>query len=1020
MKKLSLLILTLFCAVGMALAQRTVSGVVTDSGGEALIGADVYVENSTLGTVTDLDGSFSIDVPEGTTQIAVSYTGYQTQAFDITSGDYLEISLVEGELLDEVVLVGYGSAKKSELTGSTVQVGSEAIAQLPVATVDQVLQGKVAGLVFNGQSGTPGSTTDIRIRGVSSITAGNDPLYVIDGVPMINNNVSATTAGSSLSMLSSLNNNNIETITVLKDASATAQYGARGANGVIVITTKKGKKGKTSFNFSTTYGISNDAIKGPRVLTAAERETLAYEAVYNTFKDQQNLENVEAAGVFFRENIGAGAQYQRWIDAGRPETNWGDLITNKNAPMREYNLSATGGDDSYSFYAALGYYDQESTVIGSEFNKTTGQLNFTKSLTPSLTFSTTNTAAYTFQDGLLENSAYFSSPRTAKYFMNPLNQAYNKDGSINTNLSGSLPNPLYIAANDIDDSKFTRIITNNSLTWDTPIENLSFTTRANIDYLVYNYKRYRNPVEGDGASSGGSAWQTNNNINTLVIQNSLNYSMPIMDEHKLTLTGLQEWQKNKNYELSAEGEKFADVGLVNLSSAGNPASISSEFEDWAIASYMLKGAFSAYQGKYVLDATVRREGSSRFSPENRWGNFWSVGAAWNIHREVFLEDNDFVSDLKLRAAYGVTGNAAIELNRYQALLNFDSDYNAEGASYPGTFGNKDLSWETSKSLDAGIDFGLLKNRINGSFSYFRRVSDDLLLDVPLSLTTGFDSQTRNIGTMENKGIELELEFDVVRKSNFNFTIGGNVATANNKVTALAKDLNGEAISITNEDLSVLRTEVGHSVWSWYMPTWAGVNSETGNEEWYVNGVDGEKTTNFNEAKRVFQGGSAIPKLTAGINIHLDFLGFFVDAGGYYARGHKVYEAWHRYTNGTDLFSTVYFQGVSSLLDRWQKPGDQTRFGKFEYTGRPWQRHSKFLYDGDYFRVKNVTVGYDFNSKLTSGIGLESVRVFARGTNLFTWVKDKNLAYDPEVSAFGETSLTTPPVKSLVLGVNVKF
>lgn len=1020
MKKVILLFLLFFGIVGMSNAQRTVSGMISDIDGIPLIGANVVVPNTTIGTVTDIDGSFSLEVPNDATELHVSYTGFAAQNIDISGTSNINVTLAEGEFLDEVVVVGYGSAKKSQLTGSTVQVSAEALEQLPVATVDQALQGKVAGLVFNGESGTPGSSTDIRIRGVSSITAGNEPLYVIDGVPMINNNVSATSAGSSLSMLSSLNNNNIESITVLKDASATAQYGARGANGVIVITTKKGKKGKTSFNFSTTYGVSNDAIEGPQVLTAAEREMLAYEAVYNTFKDANGFENVEQAGAFFRENFGAGAQYQQWIDAGRPETNWGELITNKNAPIREHNISATGGDESYNFYASLGYFNQEATVIGSEFDKITGQLNFSKSLTPSITFNTNNSAAYTYQDGLLENSAYFSSPRTAKFFMNPLNQAYNEDGSYNINLSGSLPNPLYIAANDIDDSKFTRIITNNSLTWDTPVENLRFTTRANIDYLVYNYKNYRNPNEGDGAGSGGSAWQTNNNVNTLVLQNFLNYEMPIAEEHTLSLTALQEWQKNKDYLLEAEGEKFSDVGLINLSSAGNPTYISSEYFDWAIASYMAKANFAAFEGKYVFDATFRREGSSRFAPENRWGNFWSVGAAWNIHRESFLEDNDFVSDLKLRAAYGLTGNAAVGLNRYQALLNFDSDYNAEGASYPGTFGNEDLSWETSKSLDAGIDFGLLNNRINGSFSYFKRVSDDLLLDVPLSLTTGFSSQTRNIGTMENKGVELELEFDVVRNSDFNVTIGGNLATANNKVTELAKDLNGESISITNDDLSVLRTEVGQSVWSWYMPTWAGVNPDTGNEEWYVDGLGGETTTNFNEAKRVFQGGSAIPKLTAGLNLHLDYKGVFVDAGGYYAGGHKVYEAWHRYTQGTDIYPSVFFQGLNTLLDRWQKPGDQTRFGKFEYTGRPWQRHSKFLYDGDFFRIKNVTVGYDFNPDVTSRLGLGDVRIFARGTNLFTWVKDENLVYDPEVDALGQTSLTTPPVRSMVLGINIKF
>ncbi|NLP58780.1 TonB-dependent receptor [Lutibacter sp. B1] len=1014
-------ILTLILAllVQFTFAQeKTISGTVSDESGP-LPGVNVIVKGTSNGTQTDFDGNYTIKANTGDI-LVFSYVGMTTVEKAIGASNTINALLSSSNILEEVVIMGYGSQKKTELTGSTVQIKSDEIAQVPVASVDQVLQGKVAGLVFSGNSGTPGSTTDIRIRGISSITAGNEPLYVIDGVPMNNSNISATTSGSSLSALSSINSNNIESITVLKDASATAAYGARGANGVIVITTKTGKEGKTSFNFTSSYGFSNDATDGPDVLTGQERMELAYEAVYNTYGPIYNLANVEEAGEFY--DMYLGEEYAAWREAGSPEADWDKRIKNNDAPVQEYNISATGGNEDSNFYAAFGYFKQEATVIGSEFERYTGNLNFNKNLTEKLKFSTLNSASYTYQDGLLEASSYFSSPRTVKYFMPPIEQPYNEDGTLNLNTT--LPNPLWIAEEDIDDSKYTRIISNNSLEWETPIENLKFTTRANIDYIVYNYKRYRNPISGDGSSSNGYGWQAHNSNTTYVFQNSLDYTLQLNDSHKFDFKVLQEYQTNRDYYLEADADNFSDVGLTNLNTAGNPTTANSTYYDWHVASYMGTIHYAGFDSKYILDATYRREGNSRFGSDNRWGNFWSVGAAWNMHKENFLQNADFLTNLKLRASYGKTGNANISLNRYQSLLNFDADYAGEGASYPGTFGNKDLTWETSNTLDLGIDFGLFDNRISGSLAYFNRKSKDLLLDVPLSQTTGIpDSngsiyQTKNIGEMENKGFEMEINFDIVRSEDFNLSLGGNLATNKNEVTKLAKDLNGEEINITT---STRRVESGHPVYGWYMPTWAGVDPDTGNETWYIDGKGSETTSNFNEANQVWQGESALPKLTAGLNLHVDFKGFFVDANAYYSGGNKVYEDWARYTNGTDVYSVVYYQGVDALLDRWQQPGDEgTRYGKFEYTGRPWMSHSKFLYDGDYIRLKNVTFGYDFNNEMMDTIGLDGLRVFVRGTNLYTWVKDDNLKYDPEVDATGFTSLTTPPVKSIIFGINVKF
>jgi len=1023
MKKFAIFLSILLFMGTMAFAQsRSLSGTITSAEDNMPIpGVSVSVKGTTLGTVTNVDGKYELKVPENAQTLVFSFVGMVTQDVDISGKTVVDIVMQSQTIgVDEVIVTGYASYRKSEITGSSVQVSGEDLATMPVVSVDQALQGRVAGVNISGSSGTPGSFQNIRIRGVSSITAGNEPLFVIDGVPVINGNVSASGASSSLSALATINSNNIESITVLKDASATAAYGARGANGVIVITTKSGRSGMSQINFNASYGFSNDAIAGPKMLTGAQREELFYETLINTYGESYDFSDQEGAKAFYEAHPSSfGNDYTLWHDAGSPETDWAKIITNKNAPMQEYNLSATGGKDGYNYYVSGGYLNQEATVIGSDFERFSGTVNLDVDLSPSLRFDTKNSASHIFQNGILENSAYFSSPRVAKFFMPSIDQAYNEDGSINYETT-TLPNPLWIAQEDVNQSKLTRILSNNALTWFTPIKNLTFTTRMNIDYQVYNLKRYNNPLRGDGdGDTQGYGWQAMRNRANYVFQNMLEYELSLDGGHDFNFRAVQEYQKNRLYYLEADADHFTDFGLTNLNSAGNPTTANSWFTDWAIASYMGMVHYS-YNGKYVGDLTLRREGSSRFAPDNRWGDFWAVGGAWNIYKEDFMTNvEDVLNLLKVRASYGVTGNAEISLNQYQALLSYDSDYAGEGASYPGTFGNNDLSWETSYTLDLGVDFGFFDSRITGSVGYYNRETRDMLLDVPLSLTTGFSEQTRNIGKMTNKGVEVELNVDIIRSSDFNLSLGGNIATNKNEITELAKDLNGEEINITS---TTQRVETGHPLYGWYMPTWAGVDPETGDETWYVDGEGSEVTSNFNEANQVWQGGSAIPKLTGSLNLHIDYKGFFVDVSGYYAGGHKIYEGWHRYIHGTDVYSTLYYNGFASLMDRWQQPGDVTRNGKFEYTGRPWQRHSKFLYDGDYFRLRDMVVGYDFNQSLTQKIGIDGLRVFVRGTNLLTWVKDDYLEYDPEIGegVSGQTGMTTPPAKSFIFGVNLKF
>jgi TonB-linked SusC/RagA family outer membrane protein len=991
-------------------AQKTVAGTVLDDGGLPLPGATVIEKGTSNGVSTDFDGNFSIEVAENAV-LEISFIGYSTAEISASADDF-NITLSADNELEEVIILGYTSQRRSEVTGSVTQLDSEDLTQLTVPTVDQALQGQVAGLTITQNSGTPGSTSQIRIRGISSITAGNEPLYVIDGVPVVNGNVSNSDASSFMSALSAIDANNIASISVLKDAASTAQYGARGANGVILITTKGGQSGEAKFNISSYYGVQNDAIYGPEMLTAQQRFELYSEGLFND--NPSTFSSISDAGDYILANVGS---YTTWDANGRPDSNWADAITNDNAPIQEHNFSASGGDEKSTFYASLGYMKQEATVIGASFDRISGALNITRKLNDKLTFSSNNSVGVTEQEGILEQSAYFEGPRTAKFFGNPLLQVLNEDGTPNQ-YGGGVPNPLYITRENINDTKFTRIVTNNSLSYDI-MEGLTFGTRLNIDYLIYDRKSYSNTIYGYSVPNGGELSDAHRNAVTYVVQNYLDYNWELNDDHSFDFKLLQEYQTYRSTYLSADGESFPDAGLFYLDNAGSPVGVSSSYSDWHVGAYLASVHYVGFSGKYVGDLTYRREGNSRFGPDNRWGDFYSIGAAWNLHKEDFLADSDIFDNLKLRASYGKSGNANISTNQYQALLAYDADYAGQGAVYTSTFGNSNLSWETNYSYDVAVDFGMFDGKLAGSLGYYNRLSEDLLLDVPLSLTTGFDSQTANVGSVKNSGIEFEFNYNVISSEDFNFSIGGNLATTENEITKLAKDPNGDTIKLQT---STTLIDEGQPIYAWFLPTWAGVNPQTGAEEWYVNGVDGATTTVFNEAEQVLQGGSALPTFTAGLNIHLDYKGFFLDANGFYAGGHKVYEGWHRYINESAVgFSVGPYQGYSSLLtDAWRQPGDVTRNGQITAGTVPWQRHSKFLYDGDWARLRTLTFGFNFDKSTLAGTGLDGLRLYVRGNNLLTWKKSDYQKWDPEVDLGGETGLQTPPTQSFIVGLNLKF
>jgi TonB-linked SusC/RagA family outer membrane protein len=1029
-------IFTLMVALSMQISfaqEKTVTGVVSDATGP-IPGVNVIVKGTKRSTQTDFNGSYSIKAKTGEV-LEFSFVGMKNSSAAVGASDALNVKLASNaEMMNEVVVMGYVTKSKNNMTGSSKQLSGNVLSGVPTVSVDQALQGKVAGLQVSSSSGTPGSVQDIRIRGAGSISANNQPLYVIDGVPVISGDFSgandnrtngnASTA-SSISVLATLNSHDIESMTVLKDASATAAYGARGSNGVIVITTKKGKIGKPTYNLSNSIGFQNNAVDGRTPLTGDQRKELYLDAVFNSNGAAGGFNRAGAEAWLLGTPAGSAldknfANLKNWDGVSH---NWGELLKNRDALVQNTDLSVSAGDEKTTFNASLGYNKTEATVIGGDFKRLTATLGVTRKLSESVKFTTMNSFSEAKQNGILEGTGTFSNPNLTKYFMNPWVNPLNSDGTYNIGRGAkvsdignwtTLHNVFFTLANNVRTNNLIGIRSNNTLDW--KISNhFKYKSVFAVDYNMNTYHSYNNRYHGDGRDRNGTIEQNIRKNTNLVSQNSINYTLKL-DRHNFDATALFEHQKNKNDFLGGSGENIASDDLIYLDVVSKNKATFGNYSDWLNVSYL--GLFNySYDSRYVLDATFRREGSSKFAPGHRFGNFWSVGTAWNINKEVFMDDSIF-NNLKLRASYGTSGNSGINENSYQRLVGFDASYDAQPVIYPSSIGNDLLTWEKNKTGDVGLEFGVFRNRLSGSVSYYNKETYDLLQNVPVSLTQGSTSQLMNVGSVLNKGIEVDMNVDVVRGENFNWSVSANYSHNNNEVTKLAKDPAGKDIEITT---GTKITKVGESIGTWNMRKWAGVNTDNGLPLWYINGVDGATTSVYNNAMVAIQGQSA-PVYSGGFGTHLDYKGVYFDVSFYFAGGHKVFEDWASYTQTTGTNTFVTFNGTENLMDRWQKPGDVTSTPKMELnSGRnAGATSTRFLYDGDYLRMKDLVLGYKFNSTITKAMSLGALDISVRGTNLFTFVKDDKMKYDPEVRADGFTRLVSPPVKSVVFAINIKL
>jgi TonB-linked SusC/RagA family outer membrane protein len=558
------------------------------------------------------------------------------------------------------------------------------------------------------------------------------------------------------------------------------------------------------------------------------------------------------------------------------------------------------------------------------------------------------------------------------------------------------------------------------------MDGLKVSTTFGIDYINANVHQYESPEHGGGLSENGTSDMTNTRVFNWTTQNNINYDKTFGDnEHFLSVLLSQRYQKNKSLSNYSYGENVAAMGLIYPSSFQTNQASAGSFSDWTNLSYLALVNYS-YLDKYILDLSFRNDGSSRFASDVRFGNFWSAGAAWNISSENFLADNKVISNLKLRASYGQSGNNAISLNQYQALFSYGGSYNDSGTVTPSSFANPIISWETANLTDVGIDLGLFSGRVTASVNYYVKETEDLLQSVPLSLTTGHSSYTMNVGTVRNQGIEIEFDADVVKAGDFTWNLYGNYATNDNEIMSLAQDANGEDINL---DGGYNASRVGRSIGAWFLRTYGGVDASDGRPYWITGGDESpeegysEEVTYAMTSALQSWAGERIPTYSGGIGTRFSFKGLSVDANFYFTGGHKIYERWGWYSMQTGLLSTRYYQGDQRLLDRWQQPGDVTDVPKMIWSTSTTTSGSgnstRFLYDGDFVRLRDLTVNYSLPKSLLGNSGLDGVNVFVKGLNLLTWTKD-DLPIDPEIRTNGSWEIYTPILKSVSLGLNLKF
>lgn len=1026
LKKNVTLLLALLISIGLYAQKRTLQGVVlTAESKQPLEGATITVGKTSTITTTDAQGKFQLELPEGKGVLSISFVGRETIEVDVKSDNNITILLkASNATLEEVVAVAYTTVKRSGYPGAVSVISSDKLNNRLTPNLTNALQGLAPGIQTTSANGQPGNSSSIRIRGVGSINASSAPLFVIDGAPYDGD-------------INALDPADIASVNILKDAAAANLYGSRAANGVIIITTKQGRKGEDiAVNATVNQGWSSRAVKDYDKIGTNQYFELYWEALRNkaisngqtaaqaaqTASDRLVSDlAVNPYGSAFPKPVGTDGKL---VAGATPLWNddWEEAMLQP-AKYTQAQVNISGGSDRTTYYIGTGYTNNEGAYLGSGFKR----YNFRSNLTIqakkwlkvglNLNGSSTSQDYPTSSDSKQANVVLFGRTIPSFYpiYQRNADGSYKLDpitGQVQFDYGAYRPNaalPRYnlIGSQPLNKSRYTREnVSARTFLEAEIIPNLKVKTSLNLDYINSNSHFYTNPLVGEDAQIGGTVSKSNTRFLSFTFNNIATYDINLQSGHHLNLLAGQEFYKLESGDLSGSRQKFALADLYEPIAASQLNDFTGTSDEYAKLSYFGQAQYN-YLGKYFATASIRRDGSSRFSPDSRWGTFWSAGASWRLSEEDFLKSVNWLSSLTLKASYGASGNDALSgYYNYLALFAIKNNL-GNGGVITSRLPTPNLKWESNLVLNVGTDFGFFKNRLYGTVNYYIRTSKDLLYGRPMAGSTGFTSISANIGKLRNSGVEVELNGVAVSNKDWRWVVGVNFAHNKNEILELPQK---EIISGTK------RLAVGGSIYDFYIREWAGVDPATGNPLWYKTGADGKKeTTSTFSQGTLYNAGTSLPDLTGGFTSTLSYKEFELSFVLAYSIGGKVLDL-----DYVSLMSGAVAPGrnwSTELLERWTPDNKNANVPRFTTDDLSFtQTSTRWLYDATYARLKSAQIGYNLPNSLLRRAGLKNVKVYALGENLLTFYGHKGM--DPEQSIEGTTYYQYPQMKTISVGLQV--
>jgi TonB-linked SusC/RagA family outer membrane protein len=1014
MKKLFYLCVILLFSSSQLLAQKTVTGTITDEKGTPIPNASIIVKGTSIGTITKSDGTYSLSIPSNAKQLEFSSTGFIAQAINVGSGSNYSVSLTSvSKSLEEVVVTGYANVKRSQYAGAATKVGREKVNFVPNASFDQILQGKVPGLLVTAGSGQPGSAARVQIRGAVSITGGNSPLYVVDGMPIEGG------------VFQSLNPNDFESVEVLKDAVATAQYGNRGSSGVIVVTTKRGRSDKLSVSYSGQGGFTQAGEQKFDMMNSSQllqfQEILGQQVVnglpgwVNSRKNPANA-SLPAATL---------SGYDKLLDSLRAiNTDWKDVFLQQGSfQSHDLNLSGMAGNTRY--FLSGGYYDEDGIGLRSDLKRYTARANL-ESKTDKLSFTFNSSAGYTNRDFIeSENGIALANPFAAAYLALPYQKLYNNNGTVSTGGGHVGPNAFDRINTTTSFNDQIKLLASMKLTYNLT-ENLYIGGFSGIDYRQTTSERsvFPNTYAANNTTFPTGPRDPNvpiglgsyNNSSTYFTQSVVRafggFRKVFADIHDVDIQLVSEYtrEKEKNFGFTGYGISTkllntpagitqGTTGNALIPTVGGAKTGRSLYGGMVLAKY-------SYKDRYTLNGSFRRDASSQLPLLNRWESFYAAGVSWNILKENFVDKWRNINELKLRVSYGTAANAdGFPFGNFGYLTTYGNGaYAGNQTIIPSNAGNQDLKWEKIATLNLGLDFGFFKNRIAGSIDVYDKRGSDQIVTQKLPAESGFLNQDVNAAVVSNRGIELGLNVEIIRTENLLWSVGGNVSYNKNKVVSLGQ------VQEFEQGTEIVR--VGLPLGSHYIVKWAGVDAATGIPLYYKK--DGTITNVYSDDDRVAEFGTYNAPWIGGFNTAVNFKGFTLDALFSFQQGFKRFNN-QDFFQLNPAFAVQGFNLRQEMLTMWQKPGDVTNIQSPLFQR---QFVSKDIQDASYLRFRTLTLAYNLQRDLIGKLKVfDNVRVYVQGQNLYTWTNW--VGFDPEdddnIAAY-----EYPAPRTLTFGINLTF